>query len=114
MDYPIPPSKMERSDLTKNARWLYDSLRRAGQTPTEAMRLLYGICREEEDRTDGRSDMQIPTLRSSRRRAASRIAKEMIARGKTDRTVRNATGISGRQIRRLKNELDDEVEAAPA
>lgn len=105
---------MERADLTKNARWLYDSLRRAGQEAEEAMRLLYGICREEDDRQDGRSDMQIPTLRSSRRRAASRIAKEMLARGKPDRAVRNATGVSGRQIRRLKSELDEEMERAPA
>jgi len=115
MSYPISPSEMERADLTASAKRLYDGFRRAGLGAIRAMRALFWICADEgQSDAASRSSMCIPTLKQSRRRAAKRMAKEMIAQGRDDATVRNETGVSDSTIRRLKRELDEEVQAERA
>jgi len=113
MKYPIHYSDLERADLTAAAKRLYDALRGAGHPPSEAMHTLVQICEETSEAPQG-NGMRLPTLRYSRRRAAKRIARTMLAQGRTDDEVQRETGISYRQIRRLKNELDEEVEPEAA
>jgi len=111
MSYPISPSQVERGDLTESACHLYDGLRRAGQEPGQAMQALFQICAEEGGARHGRSSMRLPTLQKTRERAARRIAKTMVARGKPKRSVQNATGVSSETVRVIKRELDEEMAA---
>jgi len=107
MRYPICPGDVKEEDLTKTAKRLYRPLRSQGFSHERAIAALYALARAAGRR-------YIPDLEATRSRAAKRKARMMIARGKPDRAVRRETGLSPRTIGRLKDELDEEMEEAPA
>jgi len=108
MLYPIKPAEMKREDLTDTAQLFYDTLCSAGLPHERAMYTLHVIARDISGRR------YVPTLKHSRGAAAKRKAKTMIARGAEDEKVQAETGLSKRELRRIKNELDEEVEPEAA
>jgi len=105
--YRIAPSDVEEKHLTKTAHQFYDQLTRVGFTHTKAIKALYAMA-------SVRGNRYVPDMTVSRRNAAKSKARTMIARGEDDKEVSRKTGLSDRTIGRLKDELDEEVEAAPA
>jgi Mor family transcriptional regulator len=104
MRHPIKPAEVKRQDLTESAEMFYDALCSAGLSHERAMHTLHVMARDVSGRR------YVPTLKHSRGAAAKRKARTMIARGAKDKEVQEKTGLSERELRRIKRELDEEME----
>lgn len=101
----IDDEEMLREDLTQTAQTMYDSLKEAGCDHERAINALVQICKD----LGVNGPLSLPTLKRSRQRAAKRIARQLLARGKPDREILRHTGLHPRRLREVKRELDAEM-----